>query len=163
MIVYDMATKVLDTELFPQHSIAGLISGITFIVLFSQEKPLRWKEINTHICTNVCYFSDHMPKEFEQKKPHKTMDQCIYMVVWIQVKPSLFNVKQRNKHLMKSVRILRFSGPYFPSFGLNTLHAVKFIARPLTQMDTYSGECYTSIWSFKPLIIFAEKSISDVW
>ena len=78
MIVYDMATKVLDTELFPQHSIAGLISGITFIVLFSQEKPLRWKEINTHICTNVCYFSDHMPKGFEQKKPHKTMDQCIH-------------------------------------------------------------------------------------
>ena len=47
MIVYDVATKVLDTESFPQH-IAGLISGITFIVLFSQEKPLRWKEINTH-------------------------------------------------------------------------------------------------------------------
>ena len=45
MIVYDVATKVLNTESFPQHSIAGLISGITFIVLFSQEKPLRWKKI----------------------------------------------------------------------------------------------------------------------
>ena len=42
---YDM---VLDTESFPQRNIAGLISAITFIVLFSQEKPLRWKEINTH-------------------------------------------------------------------------------------------------------------------
>ena len=41
MIVYDVATKVLDKEIFPQGSIAGLISGITFIVLFSQEKPLR--------------------------------------------------------------------------------------------------------------------------
>ena len=45
MIVYDVATKVLNTESFPQHSTAGLISGITFIVLFSQEKPLRWKKI----------------------------------------------------------------------------------------------------------------------
>ena len=48
MIVYDVATKVLDTELFPQYSISSLISGITFIVLLIQEKPLRWKEINTH-------------------------------------------------------------------------------------------------------------------
>ena len=47
MIVYDVVTKVLDTESFPQHNIAGLISGITF-VLFSQEKRLRWKEMITH-------------------------------------------------------------------------------------------------------------------
>ena len=40
MIVYDVAAKDLDTEIFPQHDIAELISGITFIVLFSQEKPL---------------------------------------------------------------------------------------------------------------------------
>ena len=46
MIVYDVATKVLDTELF------GLISGITF-VLFSQEKPLRWKEGNKHTQTHT--------------------------------------------------------------------------------------------------------------
>ena len=37
MIVYDVATKVLDTELFPQPNIAGLISGITFVVLQSGE------------------------------------------------------------------------------------------------------------------------------
>ena len=36
-----LTQKVLD-------NIAGLISGIKFIILFSQEKPLRWKEINTH-------------------------------------------------------------------------------------------------------------------
>ena len=41
MIVYDVTTKVLDTEIFSQHNIAGLISGFTFVVLFSQEKPLR--------------------------------------------------------------------------------------------------------------------------
>ena len=41
MIVYDVATKVLDTGIFPQHNIADLIFGIAFIVLFSQEKPFR--------------------------------------------------------------------------------------------------------------------------
>ena len=40
MIVYDVVTKVLDTEVFPQHKIDGLISGIT-LILFSQDKPLR--------------------------------------------------------------------------------------------------------------------------
>ena len=49
MIVYDLATKVLDIETFPQHTIPDLISGITLIVSLSQEKPLRWKEKNTHI------------------------------------------------------------------------------------------------------------------
>ena len=53
MIVYDVATKVLDTELFPQHTIADLSSGITFIVLFSQEKPLRCVKGNKH--THICY------------------------------------------------------------------------------------------------------------
>ena len=38
MIVYDVVAKVLDTEIFAQHNIADLISGITFD-LFSQEKP----------------------------------------------------------------------------------------------------------------------------
>ena len=33
MIVYGVATKVFDTEIFPQHNMAGLISVITFIVL----------------------------------------------------------------------------------------------------------------------------------
>ena len=41
MIVYDVATMVLDIEIFPQHAFADLISGITFIVSFSQEKLLR--------------------------------------------------------------------------------------------------------------------------
>ena len=41
MIVYGVVKKVLDTELFPQHSIADLNSGIAIIVLLSQEKPLR--------------------------------------------------------------------------------------------------------------------------
>ena len=41
MIDYDVSTKVLDTEIFSYHTIADLISGITFIVLFCQEKPLR--------------------------------------------------------------------------------------------------------------------------
>ena len=40
MIVYEWATKVLHTELFPQDNIADLNAGITSIVLFSQEKSL---------------------------------------------------------------------------------------------------------------------------
>ena len=40
MNVSDVETKVLDTEIFPQHTTADLNSGITLIVLFSQEKPL---------------------------------------------------------------------------------------------------------------------------
>ena len=40
MIVFDVATKVLGTELFPQHNIADLNSGITFALL-SQGEPLR--------------------------------------------------------------------------------------------------------------------------
>ena len=41
VIVYDVATEILDTGIFPQHTIADLNSEITFIVLFSQEKPIR--------------------------------------------------------------------------------------------------------------------------
>ena len=41
IIVYDLATKVLDTEVIPQHNITDLISGITLLALFTQEKPLR--------------------------------------------------------------------------------------------------------------------------
>ena len=52
MIVYDVATKVLDTELFPQHNIAGLISGITFIVLFQSGETFT-VEGNTHIYTDT--------------------------------------------------------------------------------------------------------------
>ena len=51
MIVCGMATKDFDAEIFPQHTIADLISSITFLVLSSQEKPLRWEKINTHTHT----------------------------------------------------------------------------------------------------------------
>ena len=56
MIVFDAAKKVLDTKKFPQHTIADLNSAITF-VLFIQEKPLQWKEINIHKHTHTisCY------------------------------------------------------------------------------------------------------------
>ena len=37
MIVYDVETKVLDTEIFLQHTIADLNSGITFIVFSVRE------------------------------------------------------------------------------------------------------------------------------
>ena len=49
--IFDAETEVFDKEIFPQHTIAELNSGIRFIVLFSQEKPLPRKEINTHTYT----------------------------------------------------------------------------------------------------------------
>ena len=48
LIIFEVETKILATEIFPQHTIAGLDTDITFIVLIGQEKPSRWKEINTH-------------------------------------------------------------------------------------------------------------------
>ena len=53
MIVYDVATKVLDTELFPQPNIAGLISGITFVVLQSGE-TFTVEHTHTHTHTQTC-------------------------------------------------------------------------------------------------------------
>ena len=47
MIVYDMVMNVLDTKWFLQHNIAGLISGITFIVLFQSGEASTVEE-NTH-------------------------------------------------------------------------------------------------------------------
>ena len=48
MNVFDAETKVFDTEIFPQHIIADMDSGNTFIVSFSKKKPLRWKLISKH-------------------------------------------------------------------------------------------------------------------
>ena len=53
MIAYDVVTKILDTEKIPQYIMSDLNSGITFIVLFSQEKPLRWMELNTDTHTGT--------------------------------------------------------------------------------------------------------------
>ena len=53
MIVYDVATKVLDKEQFPQHN-AGLIPGITFIVLFqSVEAFTMVGNTHTHTLTHT--------------------------------------------------------------------------------------------------------------
>ena len=52
MIVYDMVMNVLDTKRFPQRNIAGLISGITFIVLF-QSGEASTVEGNKHTHTQV--------------------------------------------------------------------------------------------------------------
>ena len=56
MIVYDVATTVLDTESFPQHNIAGLISGIKFIVFFQSGEAFMVegnKHTHTHTHTHT--------------------------------------------------------------------------------------------------------------
>ena len=52
MIVYDMVMNALDTKSFPQHNIACLISGITFIVLF-QSGEVSTVEGNKHTHTHT--------------------------------------------------------------------------------------------------------------
>ena len=52
MIVYDMVMNVLNTKQFPQHNIAGLISGITFIVLL-QSGETSMVEGNKHTHTHL--------------------------------------------------------------------------------------------------------------
>ena len=86
MTVYDMATKALGTEPFPQNSIAGLISGITFIVFFSQEKPLRWKEIHTHTPTHTQHTHTHTQTHTCTKwmAPNK----CCGIIFWALLRPS---------------------------------------------------------------------------
>ena len=54
MFIFDTKMKALDTEIFPQHTIADL--GITFIILVSQEKSLKFnvkgnKHTHTHTHT----------------------------------------------------------------------------------------------------------------
>ena len=61
MIAYDVATKVLDTEQFPQHNIAGLISGITFIFLFQSGKAFTM-EGNAHTHTHT-----HAPTHYQEQ------------------------------------------------------------------------------------------------
>ena len=59
MIVYDMVMKVLDTKWFPQHNTAGLISGITFIVLFQSGEASAVegnKHTHTHTTAVFLYF-----------------------------------------------------------------------------------------------------------
>ena len=51
MIVSDMVMNVLDTKGFPQHNIAGLISGITFVLFQSGEASTV--EGNTHTYTQL--------------------------------------------------------------------------------------------------------------
>ena len=52
MIVYDMMMNVLDTKCFPQQKIAGLISGITFVVLL-QSGEASTVEGNKHTDTET--------------------------------------------------------------------------------------------------------------
>ena len=53
MIIYDVATKLLEIEVFPQHNIADLSSGITLIVLFLQSEEAFTVKGNKHTHTHT--------------------------------------------------------------------------------------------------------------
>ena len=68
MIVYDMVMNALDTKWFPQHNIAGLISSITFIVLF-QSGEASTVEGNKHTHTQhkkYFFLKDHTQNVVEK-------------------------------------------------------------------------------------------------
>ena len=51
MIVYDVATMLLGIEVFPQHNIADLSSGITLVILFLQPEEAFTVKENKHTHT----------------------------------------------------------------------------------------------------------------
>ena len=67
VIVYDMVMNVLDTKWLPQHNIVGLISGITFSVLFQSGEASTVegnKHTHTHCVKRVrirSYSGPHSP------------------------------------------------------------------------------------------------------
>ena len=91
--------KVLNKELFPQHTIPDLNCGITFIfiVLFSQEKSLRWKEINTHTQTQ----HTHKNSKIYQLKLTKIYVN-FKLVIRLADLLLLWKIKQRKKTDTKS-------------------------------------------------------------
>ena len=89
MIVYDVATKVLDIETFPQHIIPDLISGITFIVSLSQEKPLRWKEKNTHFHAHT-HTRTHAHTHTHTHTHSHNKHTCCYIIRYVTPSPCTF-------------------------------------------------------------------------
>ena len=62
MIVYDMVMNVLDRKWFPQHNIAGLISGITFIVLLQSGEACTVEgNKHTHTHTELRKYTTYVP------------------------------------------------------------------------------------------------------
>ena len=71
MFIFDTKMKALDTEIFPQHTIADL--GITFIILVSQEKSLKFnvkgnKHTHTHTHTPHTRARTHTHTHQHQKE-----------------------------------------------------------------------------------------------
>ena len=87
MIVFDAETKILDTEIFPQHTIADLNSGFTTIVLFNQEKPLQW---TTHSHTHT-----HTHKHTQTRPTHVNTSPNFSAII-VDVKQQNLNMANEN-------------------------------------------------------------------
>ena len=66
MIVYDVAMKIPETKQFPQHNIAGLISGITFVLFQSGEASMVGGNKHTHTHATQTLFDSHMKKKLSE-------------------------------------------------------------------------------------------------
>ena len=105
MIVYDMVMNVLDTKWFPQHNIAGLISGITFVVLFSQEKPLRWKKINTYTYTHIHIHTHTHTHTLTQTHTHKFVKQIKSKQVWSELEAKHYFRRQSFQKYLRHILV----------------------------------------------------------
>ena len=86
MIIYEVATKVRDTEAFPQHNIVGLISGITSIVLFqsgeaSTVEGNKHTHTQTHTHTHT-HTNTHTHTEHSSNSNIKTVYNSIEPFLW---------------------------------------------------------------------------------
>ena len=87
MTVYDMATKALGTEPFPQNSIAGLISGITFIVFFQSGEAFTVKG-NTHTHTYTHTTHTHTHTQTHTCTKWMAPNKCCGIIFWALLRPS---------------------------------------------------------------------------
>ena len=104
-IVYEVARKVLDTEVFPQHNIAGLISGITFVVLFSQEKPLWWKKINTYTYTHIHTHTHTHTLSHTDTQTHKFVKQIKSKQVWSELEAKHYFRRQSFTKYLRQILV----------------------------------------------------------
>ena len=98
MIVYDMVMNVLDTKWFPQHNIADLISGITFIVLFQSGEASTVegnKHINTHTHT---YTHTHTHTHTNTQSVWSIIDnQHVCKCIWLYINATTLSSSTQRK------------------------------------------------------------------
>ena len=77
---------------------------------------------------------------------HNYADKHHYIDLNEKMKNTGGDKNQSDTHYPKSVRILSFSGPYFPAFGLNTENTLTFLAVTSVNIDCAKRRYYPAFW-----------------